>query len=352
MIRVRDQEENRNVMDFRFCKEQQLPIAVIACKVLFLLMKFPQLTAVQTTGEDHPLFPVTAPHPYCVLDYFQVTDIWAEKQVYLKGRAWRMWCVRLEKIELHTPSWWDPATPILTTDAAQERPCCEEQVCRVCTKSSKTIFIQGWLCLNHACCEFLKTQGKLVDVEALKYAPAFLAERTPFTGQPPSLSPPLPTENMPKNSLGSEKACRVGMVCPDCGCCSSRRSWDAWECENCDYVLPGQMLPYPLCLVDKERRVFEKRADRTRQRNGAVDLMALQLDYSHIAWRAFDIGTKYKVTQYLLPGEGAGLAGSVTVLHADASTYAESNGPNRMFAELCARDIGLRRNPVKREGSE
>ena len=270
--------------------------------------------------------------------------------MYSGGPARRMWCIRLEKIDLHTQSWWDPTTTPLTSDDVQQRTHTHRQICGVCSESSKTIFIQGWSCLNHKCEAFLEIQGNDVDLSTLRYTPAFLAERTPFIGPLPPLVPPLPSQSMLNNSHGSEKVFRVGIVCPACGCCSSRRSWAAWECENCDYRLPGKMHQYPQHLLDLERHAFEKAAERTRKRNGVDDLVALRFDSACIPRRILDIGARYTATQYLLPGETYNVVGSVTVFHADKTACTGNNGPDEIFAELCTQDIGLRRNAVTRQG--
>lgn len=241
------------------------------------------------------------------------------------------------------------ATP-LTSDDVQQRVQPHTQACGLCGQDSKAIFIQGWSCLNHKCDSLLKINGDHVDLNSLQYTPTFLAERTPFTGPLPRLVPPLPSESMLGSSHGSEKVFRVGIVCPDCGCGSSRRSWAAWECENCDYRLPGQMHQYPQHLLNTERREFEKAADRTRKRNGVVDPVALRIDHYAIPQQTLDIGTRYTATQYLLPGENNDKVGSVTVFHADETACTGDNGPNEIFAELCTGDIGLRRNPVTRLG--
>lgn len=264
-----------------------------------------------------------------------------------------MWCVRLEKIDLHSPSWWDPSATTLSSNDVQQRSHSEAQTCRLCAESSKVIYTQGWTCLNHKCSSFLQTEGIDMDFNALQYTSTFISERTPFVGPLPSLVPPLPSEDMLNSSHGSEKIFRVGIVCPDCGCCSSRRSWAAWECENCDYRLPGRMSQYPKDLLGKERLEFEKATARMRKRNGLVnEPVALRIDSACVVSRTLDVGGKHTATQYLLPGENDDKVGSVTVLHANEAICSGRNGPHEIFDELCTQDIGLRRNPVTRNGGK
>lgn len=261
-----------------------------------------------------------------------------------------MWCVRLEKINLHTKSWWHPAMPSLSADEVQQCPHATIETCKLCNQGSKTIYAQGWTCLNHKCDRFMEVEGKEMDFNALEYAPKFIAERTQYTGIVPDLVPPLPSEELLKKSHGSEKILRVGIVCPDCGCCSSRRSWDAWECENCPFRLPGQVSGYPPGLLVKERKAFEESVKRMQAKNGEEDPIAIRLDSAHIISRTLDLGGKYLTTQYLLPGEDDDKIGTVTVFHADQSVCSRENGPDEIFEELCTQDIGLRRNPVTRVG--
>ncbi|KAL1884208.1 hypothetical protein VTK73DRAFT_5344 [Phialemonium thermophilum] len=51
-------------------------------------------------------------------------------------------------------------------------------------------------------------------------------------------------------------------------------------------------------------------------------------------------------------GEEGDIAGSVTLLRANKRICSVLNGPDQLFSELCTKDIGLRRNPVTRQGNK
>ncbi len=178
-------------------------------------------------GAKNGICPSKIPHRYCVMDFFQVTEIWAEKSN-------RKTCFkfRFEKIDLDTKSWWAPAGSPLParSDAKALR-----QACMHCKKSNPRVFQDGWMCLNDACNQFWRLNGQEAPTD-LTYDPVFLQERHPW---PSHIKPPYPlrpelltADNRTDVNLAVSLASWKGMACPKCGRCNSRTLWHAWKCQT------------------------------------------------------------------------------------------------------------------------
>jgi hypothetical protein len=304
------------------------------------------------SGWNHPLWPTKPTQPYAVLGTFLVTDIWSELDVFQTDHdPVRVWCIRFEKATPHVPSWWYP-NPHPAFRAAPKMP---GRLCNNCGTPSKEIFTAGWACLNHECHNFFVFGGS-VDVTSLKYSQMFFDQRAHFYGEVPPVKPQPPNSKIrSKDRLyGSEKTFRVGMCCPRCGCCSSRREWLSWECENenCSFKLSTPMIEYPEEKLDQEVRDFNNVAQRIRRRNKVLsDPIACTLDDSVIRSRNFKMGL-YQFSQYIMPDAAGGVAGSITVIRACPMVCDRPGGPNEIFAEMSTRDVGLRRNIVTAGGSK
>ena len=178
-------------------------------------------------GAKNANCPSKIPHRYCVMDYFQITDIWAEKS---NGKT--CFKFRFEKIDLHTKSWWAAAgSPMPERFEARAL----RQKCRFCNKINPQVFQENWMCLNDACTRFWQVGGQ--DAPAsLAYNPVFLRERTTWPSQykaPWALRPALLSSiGRSDPHLAVSLASWKGMACPNCGRCNSRTHWDAWKCEN------------------------------------------------------------------------------------------------------------------------
>jgi hypothetical protein len=280
-------------------------------------------------------------YEYSVLDYFQVTDVWPEKNE--KGH--RLFCFRLEKADLTTTSWWDHRPASYVREVSPP----EMASCIACKKESKRIYTESWTCLKYDCKGFFQGPGGQTLVSPT-YSQHFLQERTEFTGDIPSVKPPIPSpEELNGTALhGSETIFRQGIVCPKCGCCSSRKYWNSWRCENiergkCTFKLETRMSPYPLEIVEKEVAAFNEKITRG-QHNIDSDILVKKLNLAMVKYREVTKGP-YEVSQFLLPKPVDGtIIGSVTVFRANKDICAA--GPNQMFDELSTTDIGLRRNIV------
>jgi hypothetical protein len=195
------------------------------------------------------------PHAYNVLDWYFITDIWAEKDV----NGFKFWKMKLEIVNPENESWWVPEG---TTVSPSPRPGDYKapiQHCEVCRKPSKQIFSQTWTCLNYPCSAFFNLGN--VKFADLKYSQKFLKERTTYIGKepevaggarefPPSLVPALPT--IAEGDAGTEKYLKQGLVCPRCFGCSPRSHWAGWFCDTpgCGFQFESTMRPIAISKID------------------------------------------------------------------------------------------------------
>ena len=174
------------------------------------------------------------PHEYNVLDHFHVVEIWAEKN---NGKT--CFRFRLEKLDLLKQGWWVAKGTPARTELPDFSFACPSKTCKACGEASKVIFNEAWACLIPTCPRFFKDMSGTDLGNKLTYSAAFLKERTyvpPEMKPSHDMQPPLFTmEGESPEMVYSDKGWR-GMCCPQCGCCSKRRSWTEWRCENCDFV--------------------------------------------------------------------------------------------------------------------
>ncbi|ROT34664.1 hypothetical protein SODALDRAFT_285960 [Sodiomyces alkalinus F11] len=291
-------------------------------------------------GRNYPLLPVQAPHAYNVLDWFNVTDLWVEREsrngVFIHK-------VRLERTNRIAKPWWQPSGSILS-DLSYSADCAAVWAwCVECKQPSKTIFDGDiWTCLHKNCTRAFQFQPEM-DTNKLVYSAVFINERTAFVPPHEALRPALPV--LWENSCGTEIEFRCGIVCPKCFGCSRRRNWDRWvyETPGCPFVLIAPPPPYPLCRVEKENWEFNARKCLKQSRVG-----------EHVVASRLTIGA-YSAYQFLLADikDALKVIGSVHVFRATAVTNARDEGPNSLWNEIqlaSNQGFGLQRNPVRLAG--
>ena len=284
-------------------------------------------------GSKNANCPSKIPHRYCVMDFFQVTDIWAEKS---HGKT--CFKFRFEKIDLGTKSWWAPAgTPLPPRSDVKAL----RQACMYCHKLSPQVFQDSWMCLNDACSRFWKLNGQQPPV-GLTYNPDFLNERTewpsnvkpPFQLRPEILTADAKNDVMLAVSLASWK----GMACPKCGRCNSRTLWDAWKCETvgCGFThgIKHTIIPPHLVLP-----------------NHGVELLGHALPNDRfldpITLRAPEYMGDWRVHTYdLLDGN------HITHFMANGTINHKPGGAHDMFTALQGADLGLQRFPLAMSAME
>ena len=270
------------------------------------------------------------PHEYNVLDHFQITDIWAEK-----NNGVTCFKYRLEKIDLASKSWWAPkGSPDPRPDFSVEMT---KNKCMYCAKSSKAIF-EKWVCLNSDCAHFWKYENGKSPSKDSKYSRAFLAERTEWSSHilpaykiKPDL---LELGNNDEASFAYSRTGWKGIVCPNCGRCNSRRFWDAWYCETtgCDFKHQiSQPVLSPRAVLDGHEVEFSGHAIPRDEYSPLIKSHQSEFQGN---WRisTFD----------LIDGN------TVTHFHANKAINDVSRGPSDLFRDLQNNNVmGLQRHEMK-----
>jgi hypothetical protein len=278
------------------------------------------------TGADNPTLPCKPPHIYNVLDYFKPTHIWHEKS---KGKTVIRY--RFEKLNLDKPSWWKVDEEPVALGAL---PAPVLKDCAICKAPSPQVYLQGWMCLQPSCRAHWKLAGGAEPNEdELLYDPRFLKQRTAWPNENEEY-PLTPADVMlSSHALPGEdrlRACWAGIVCPECGRCTTRLAWLAWECPCGFKKEPPQMLLPATTLRDP---FFTLSHAYTASRDIRAPAVKLEVSFQD----------RYRINKYILPG----IDGFVAHLVANKPIVEEAGGPDEMFEELQTHDIGLRRRPME-----
>jgi hypothetical protein len=273
-----------------------------------------------------------------VLGYFIVADVWPEVE-HFQSRRVTHYKVKLEFFHLNQTAWWAPAqNPTADTFQPGEVQC-ERRTCSQCNVRSKTIFQQGWVCLNMTCGDYYKIN---VEPEDLTYSETFLGERVPrnLSQQLPPLAPPLPSQAALNNSadFGIEAKYKRGIVCPRCGCCNPRTFWKGWICENAacaaEYDLTARQ--YPLQNILSEQQALTRQISRVAE--------------EVTNWKVTVAGQT--VECFLLPDHDATPIGFVAIFRADRAVCTKPTGPDELFGSMQQQDLKLKRNAALCRGKQ
>ncbi|KAI1454059.1 hypothetical protein F4805DRAFT_477797 [Annulohypoxylon moriforme] len=327
MVRNKDQDRNYRIGSFE------------------AIMGDPKSSLVVIAGAANPLFQVKAPHAYNVLDYFHVTDVWAENVHGLDKKFVKAYKIRLEKVDLNSRSWWTPRYANANDSGETEvgRYVCPIASCWACKKPSKVIYKQGWTCLDENCHQFFRFSGRDLtgfDPDRLEYTENFLRERTPFHGKDPEypLQPSLP--QMTEDDFGSEKVFKRGIVCPRCLCCSRRIHWDGWYCEN-----PPCGFSYLLPLRKISREDFIARDNFKTTTKDEF--------FGEGIFHNKDVIDNHICTTWFLPNERpkGGFIGSVTRIRPMEAVLTRPGGIDELYTRFQEADLPLERRGARAAGS-
>ncbi|KAI0838289.1 hypothetical protein F5Y06DRAFT_303962 [Hypoxylon sp. FL0890] len=322
MTRTQDQvEDNPAYKALKRAQDEKQPIAVVA-------------------GAKNRIFPVKPAHYYNVLGIFHITYLWTEMTEGPNNNLVKFYMVRLEKVNLGERSWWTPSQST-GHDAGEFRVgeySCPTHECEECGEESKKIFKQGWTCLTRDCRQFFQFAAD-VDFDELEYNEQFLKERTSHDGPrfKHNLLPALPrVEDM---VFGSEKECKLGIVCPKCHCCSRRIKWSHWYCENdgCDftYAIPFRMIPKE--KITQENHTVMSRRKAYRQAHDTIRT------YKRV------VGD-YRLNIHFLPDGKGGYIGSVTRIRPSRDARKRPGGINDLYVSMQESDIPLERLGARNAG--
>lgn len=281
--------------------------------------------------------PIIIPHRYCVMDWFQVTDVWAEK---LNGKV--CYKFRFEKIELETKGWWAPKGSPLPSPARIFDVRAPFTNCSRCQTTSKQVFQDGWMCLNEKCVDFFTLNG--LTPPNLSYSAEFLNERSPWPKsiKLSSLKPEPLKFDQGNASFNYFRAGWKGMVCPQCGRCNSRVHWARWEChtENCTFSQNIQLTTLSHKLVISSHG-FQGTGHAVPQDKHANPIILREPAFLG-NWRVH--------TFEVMAGHQSGAV--ITHFHANTVINQMSGGANDIFLALQEADLGLQRFPLKSSRSK
>ena len=317
----RDQSEDSAALGLRNCMIHRNPVVII-------------------TGVDNPNIPSKPPHQYCVLDYFKPTHVWAEKSGDSKIVRYRF-----EKLNTKKESWWraKDAQEVIELGSL---PSPVEKVCGSCNLQSPQVYLNGWMCLQSACTAFWKIYtntaepGRSMPAQepkeaSLVYDPRFLKQKTPWHNDDHDYPLASNAAELSRHAVPGENtsvAFWSGMVCPDCGRCTSRLNWTNWECSNtaCRYTrTPPHTLIPALSLRDP---LWPITSSYTLSRDTMSPRLELKVSFEH----------GYRINRYEIPG----VNGFIAHMVANKTVLEEDGGPDAMFEELQQTDIGLQRRSM------
>lgn len=219
--------------------------------------------------------------------------------------------------------------------------------CRRCQAISKTIFAQGWVCMNVNCLSYFKMVDHATGYEAVlgkpQYSEAFKSERSPYEGGANGLVPLIPRLMTEQDMVlysrtGTEEIFSKGIVCPICKCCSRRIHFKKWTCENgCDFV---HELPVRTLTAIQANLQGVKNAEKYPKVVAQNGVSQTSEPVGHFDVDQFEIKTR----------EGE-FIGYVRHFKSNDLVNALEDGPDDLFREMQENDFGLMRRAVRQKGS-
>lgn len=219
--------------------------------------------------------------------------------------------------------------------------------CRRCQAVSKTIFAQGWVCMNVNCLSYFKMVDHTTGYEAVlgnpQYSEAFKSERSPYEGAADGLVPLIPRLMTEQDMVlysrtGTEEIFSKGIVCPICKCCSRRIHFKRWTCENgCDFVheLPVRTLTAIQANLRGVKNV--EKYPKVASHNG-------------VSHSSEPVG-HFDVDQFEIKTREGEFIGYVRHFKSNDLVNALEDGPDDLFREMQENDFGLMRRAVRQKGS-
>lgn len=312
---------------------------------------------------------------YVVLGAFFVTDIWQEMGVALpkadkadtvaktKSKKagdlleYPMHKLRLQRVDVtEAPVYWRVEDTSADDDGAASTPN-PEYHCPTCGVGSPRAFDGKEICLNSMCNVFFHEDGTQLSASdpTLQYSKTFMNSTTSYTGDcskiPSGFQPPPAND---ENGWGSEKAFRMGMVCPECGCCNSRVHWNFWNCINCGYIYKSEPKAYPMTEVNKESTKHNNKFNRRKQ----PQYQTFKLDQTTISMNGhfvtmftntLDQDKDSAITTYMIFNQDREFLGSVVHERPSKATLQMPGGSNELFqeAQKSMEAMKMKRNPCR-----
>lgn len=278
--------------------------------------------------------PARPPRPYNVMDWFYITDLWCEQ-----NGNFVLYRFKLERADQSKPAWWMPAgTPARPSSALTV---CQKTTCQECGMESKQILPAGWVCLTRECSEFWSLNGCApTEAQVAGFNPSFLNERNEF----PDLAPPFDlapprltlTSGDVQAGMGFSRDAWKGFFCPDCHCCSPRRFWKLWKCDNCG--LEHDVGQSPLSARHVRKAQSEIITGHAQDLN-LWEASLVKYSYSRMGWfmfRKYDLGHGNRVWH----------------VQSNSKVNEAAGGPNDMFLQAQTANLLLERSTMSNKQEE
>jgi hypothetical protein len=255
--------------------------------------------------------------------------MWLEWQPVQKdGTQYKHYMLRLERIDLASPSWWAAPDKVLSNLHKVGEFTCKTGVCGSCGTTHKKIFAEGWCCLEKTCPMFFAFADENINLDDLHYSEDFMNERTQWEGQ--GLKPLVPSlPQIGDKEFGSEAIFKDAVICPNCRLACWRVDWDGWRCNNgCGFshILTPTNVPL--------RKFAQELQEAMKTPEDQFDTPDPRIH--HIVSHNLP---GYKVDSFYLPGppkngDEAKIIGSVTVLTPTEATMKRPGGLNDLYKEI------------------
>jgi hypothetical protein len=236
-------------------------------------------------------------------------------------------------------SWWR-AKDIEDTIGLGDLPSPFSKPCGTCAREFPQIYLNGWMCLHPTCSSFWRifpsgrdspegSEPYEPDEAALVYDPRFLKSHTPWPNDDHTYPLTSNDANTSPHAVPGEdtsEAFTCGVVCTQCGRCTSRLSWTGWACP-CGWT---KTPPHTLIPALSTREPLWPLSDAyTGSRDTHSPSVGVHVSFAH----------GYRINRYTLPG----ISGFVTHMIANAPVVQAPGGADAMFEALQREDIGLAR---------
>ncbi|TPX66851.1 hypothetical protein SpCBS45565_g04182 [Spizellomyces sp. 'palustris'] len=199
-------------------------------------------------GSEYTLAGFQAPHRYCVLGWYIITQTWAEKEfpgVLPQESDAPDYFLRYKFAFQFLPR--NTIKPWFMTEGCVRPSIRRTYTCTLCGKDSPKVYTAG-ICLIPDCDRFWKVQDgeHWSDAREIEIDPEFLCpvqlDSDLETLIPESIIPPLPPLNI-------ERFTPCALWCRRCGRITCREIWDKWICASCGYLKTYPNTPVPCATL-------------------------------------------------------------------------------------------------------
>lgn len=249
------------------------------------------------------------------------------------------WMCRLEKIDLYTTSWWAPKGSLSPPPAPDFDTKAPVYPCATCSVYSKEIYDAGWACLNPGCKHFFSFPMQ-IDHQTLNLNPAFVNERTRYTGVSPGpLIPAVPTlsSSASKQVVQATSDFANAIVCPDCHGCIEKKFWNGWICGT-----PG--CNYELFLKAPPISAADALLSNTKLPQGFFNAGVTRISATF---------GRYETDIYEVLDKDSDVCGYIAHLKSNGFVNKQPGGPDALFEMMQSAELNLKRGVIKgRDGGK